>query len=230
MSPTTMRTLLSIESHSIQIERYYIDMADAVNPARPSLRAERAAVTRRRIADGARRLFVRDGYGATTLQAVADEAGVAVQTVYAVYGSKAGILRGLRDAVVHQPEAEALAREAFAAVDAGEALDRFARSIRARWDAGSEVVRIYAEAASTDPVLRAEHEAVYARRRGGLRHLAETLEDRLAAGIDAARATAILDALTLPELYAELVAVQGWTSDAYEAWLAATLRQQLLGR
>ncbi len=204
-------------------------MSGTVNGARPSLRAERAAVTRRRIGDAARLLFVRDGYGATTLQAIADEAGVAVQTVYAVFGSKAGILRELRDAIVHEPEADALVREAMAASDAGHALDLFARSIRARWDAGNEVVRIYAEAASTDPALRAEHEAVYARRRGGLRQLAGTLAARLAPGLEVGTAFAILDALTLPDLYAELVGVNGWTADAYQAWLATTLRRQLLG-
>ncbi len=205
-------------------------MVDDVKPRRPTLRAERAAATRRRIADAARRLFTRDGYGATTLQAIADEAGVAVQTVYAVYGSKAGILRELRDAIVYQPESEALIGEAVAARDAGATLDLFARSIRVRWDAGSDVVQIHREAASTDPELRHEHEAVYARRRGGLREFGELLGDRLGPGLDVRRAVAILNALTLPDVYAELVTVQGWTSDEYEAWLARSLRQQLLGR
>jgi AcrR family transcriptional regulator len=203
-------------------------MTGDVKPGRRTLRAERAAATRRRIAEAARRLFTRDGYGATTLQAIADEAGVAVQTVYAVYGSKAGILRELRDAVVYQAEAEALIHEAVAAGDAGAALDLFARSIRIRWDAGSDVVRVHREAASTDPDLRREHEAVYARRRGGLREFGEMLGERLAPGLDVRRVVAILDALTLPEVYAELVGVQGWTPDEYEAWLAMALRQQLL--
>ena len=42
------------------------------------------------------------------------------------------------------------------------------------------------------------------------------------------RATAILDALTLPEVYVELVDVHGWTPDDYEAWLGRSLRQQLI--
>jgi AcrR family transcriptional regulator len=203
-------------------------MTDAVNAPRPSLRAERAAVTRRRIADAALLRFARDGYGATTLQAIADEAGVAVQTVYAVYRSKAGILRELRDSIVFQPEADQLAREAMEAADPGLAVDLFARSIRVRWVAGSDIIRIYHEAASTDRALRSEAEAVFARRRGGLRHLAETLVPRLGPGADPKRVTAILDALTLPDVYAELVGVQGWTPEAYEAWLASALRQQLL--
>ncbi len=204
-------------------------MAPDVNRSKPTLRAERAAVTRRRIAEAARQLFVREGYGATTLQAIADEAGVAVQTVYAVYRSKAGILRELRDAIVHQPEAEGLYQQAASAPDAGTALDLFARSIRVRWEAGSDLVMVDRQAGSTDPVLRRETEGVFARRRGGLAGLAAVLEGRLAPGVDAAHASAILDALSLPDVYAVLVGSHGWSPAAFEAWLATSLRRQLLG-
>jgi AcrR family transcriptional regulator len=205
-------------------------MSDAANP-KPSLRAERAAATRRRIADAARVLFTRDGYGATTLQAVADEAGVAVQTVYAVYGSKAGILAELRDSLVFQPEAEARFRaslDAAGAGDPGRALDLFARSIRMRWDAGADVVLVDREAGSTDPELRGLGLAAYQRRRGGLRALAGALGPGLRAGVEPEDAMATLDALTLPDVYQELVRGLGRGADAYEAWLAASLRRLLL--
>ena len=77
-------------------------MKDVKSPA-GSLRAERATITRNRIARAARILFTDRGYGATTLVAIAAEAGVAVQTVYAVYGSKANILRTLLQALVSDP-------------------------------------------------------------------------------------------------------------------------------
>jgi AcrR family transcriptional regulator len=205
-------------------------MTEPVNP-RPSLRAERAAVTRRRIAEAARRLFARDGYGATTLQAIADEAGVAVQTVYAVFGSKAGILRDLRHSIVFQPEADELAQSAVAGAAAGDtaaALERFAHSIRVRWDVGSDVVRIAREADSTDPSLKAEQATVYDRRRAGLRGLASALGSGLRPGVSPDEALASLDALTLPDVYIELVQGLGWTSDAYEAWLAGSLRRLLI--
>lgn len=205
-------------------------MPEPVNP-RLSLRAERAAVTRRRIADAARRLFSRDGYGATTLQAIADEAGVAVQTVYAVFGSKAGILRELRDAIVFQPEAESFYRAALGAAAAGDpggALDRFAHSIRIRWDAGADVVLVDRDAGSSDPALRELGVSAYERRRGGLSALADALGPGLRAGVAPEGAMAALDALTLPDVYMELVRGLGRTSDAYEAWLATALRRLLL--
>jgi AcrR family transcriptional regulator len=185
-------------------------------------------VTRRRILAAARLRFSSDGYGATTLQAIAAAAGVAVQTVYAVHGSKAGILRELREALVRQPEAERLYGAALEAADADDALVLFARSIRVRWEAGADVVRIHAEAAASDSTLRAEVQLVLARRREGIARLTETLGGSLADGVDVGRATAIVDALTLPEVYAELTGAAGWSPDAYEAWLGAGLRRELL--
>jgi AcrR family transcriptional regulator len=195
---------------------------------RPTLRDERAQVTRRRIADAARTLFRSRGYGATTLQAVADEAGVAVQTVYAVYGSKAGILRELRDSVLRQPEADALFEQALREGDAEGKLKLFARSIRRRWEFGHDVVGIHRDAGATDASVRAEVEHVLERRRAGIDRLARTLEGQLAPGIDVAHATAIIDALTLPEVYAELTDVAHWDADEFEGWLARSLRNQLL--
>ena len=147
---------------------------------KPSLRVERAQVTRTRIADAARTLFSTRGYGSTTLTAIASEAGVAVQTVYAVYGSKAGILRALREAVLRQPDAEALFEEAMRQRDPDGQLQLFARSIRQRWEHGHDVVAIHQDAAATDPTLRREVEAVLAIRRNGIGRLAGSLEPALA--------------------------------------------------
>ena len=203
-------------------------MADVKPHRRATLRAERAEGTRRRIAAAARTLFTNQGYGATTLAEIALEAGVAVQTVYAVYRSKAGILRALRDELVMQPEAEGLAAQAMADPDPHRALQLFARSIRIRWQHGHDVVAIHEQAAATDPTIRDEVMQVLSRRRGGLGRVAVSLAPGLAPGLDAEGATAILDALTLPEVYRQLTVAHGWTPDRYEAWLRAAMEQLLL--
>lgn len=205
-------------------------MSDVKPSQRPTLRAERAAVTRRRIAEAARAMFSRQGYGASTLTAIAAEASVAVQTVYAVYGSKAGILHALREEVLYQPEAGALFAAALQEQDSQLQVELFARSIRWRWEFGHDVVAILDDAASTDPTLRIEVDQALTIRRSGLARLAVLLGPGLAAGVDVDRATAILDALTLPAVYAEFIDVNGWTPDEYETWLATSLRQQLVGR
>ena len=51
-------------------------------------RTEQAKATRRAILEAAQRLFLSNGYGTTSIRMIAEEAGVAVQTVYAVFGNK----------------------------------------------------------------------------------------------------------------------------------------------
>jgi AcrR family transcriptional regulator len=194
-----------------------------------TLRDEHAQLTRRRIAEAARRLFAKGGYSATTLAEIAAEAGVAVQTVYAVYVSKAGIMDALREAVMAQPEARDLYRQAMAAPTAALCLGLFARSIRWRWEQSADVTRIFHDAGAADARIREGLAATLEQRRQGIRALAERLGADLRPGVDVATAAAMLDALTLAEVYAELVEVQGWTADAYEVWLAAILSRELLG-
>ena len=64
----------------------------------PSHRQRQALWTRRLIVDAARELFLERGYAATTMDAIAKEAGVAVSTVYAIYKNKRNILRAIREA------------------------------------------------------------------------------------------------------------------------------------
>src|SRR5918911_3954691 len=68
-------------------------MADAVKGARRTGRGSRARETRRRIITAAADLFIADGYTATTLEQIADRAGVAVQTVYFHFGNKRTVLK-----------------------------------------------------------------------------------------------------------------------------------------
>lgn len=187
-----------------------------------SLRAERAELTRRRIAAAARSLFTANGYAATTLTSIAIEAGVAIQTVYAVYGSKAGILRALRDGVVHLREADAAFEQAVAAPKLERKLELFARSIRIRWEHGHDIVVASDEASRTDGAVKSEVERVVAIRRKGIERLARTI-----GGTGDGRINALLDALTLPEVYRELVVVHGWSAADFETWLASTLKQGL---
>ena len=69
-------------------------MEEPVKPA-PGRRARKALATRHRVLDAAETLFVRDGYAAATIAAIAEKADVAVQTVYAVFGNKRAILNEL---------------------------------------------------------------------------------------------------------------------------------------
>ena len=187
------------------------------------MRREKAAVTRRRIADAARQLFKQRGYGATTLSAVAEEAGVAVQTVYAVYRSKVGILRELRQSIVNHREADEAYERAMAAKVLGDKCELFARSVRLRWEAGRDIVALHEDAARADASVRREAERVTSIRREGIHRLAATM------GRSPDNAFAVLEALSLPSVYAALVEVHGWTPDEYEVWLGAVLKGSVRG-
>ena len=85
-------------------------MAERVKPKRrynSPRRQEQAAATRRSILDAAERLFERQGYAATTMEAIAAEAGVALKTVYVVFETKSGLLRALWDLRLKGDEDEA---------------------------------------------------------------------------------------------------------------------------
>ena len=148
--------------------------------------------------------------------------------MYAVFGSKSGILEQLLARVVRDPEADRLFTAAMSEPRPDERLALFARSIRQRWEHGASIIIIHRDAAHTDPAVRAGVERVLQRRRAGLRSLADALEPDLARGLDPLRAAAVLDALTLPELWSELLDLHGWSADDYERWLGALLAQQLL--
>lgn len=63
-----------------------------------SHRQRQALATRQIILEAARKLFIGQGYGGTTIEAISAEAGVAVSTVYATYKNKRGILKAIREA------------------------------------------------------------------------------------------------------------------------------------
>ncbi len=114
--------------------------------------------------------------------------------------------------------------------DAGRKLALLAHSIRLRWEYGHDVVSINEVAAATDPKIRKDVQEILGLRRRGLAQLARSIRAELAGSLTVAQAAALLDALTLPSVYAQLVAVHGWTPERFESWLAAALLRQLLGR
>src|SRR5215471_16625660 len=84
-------------------------MAEAVNPRRAynsPRRREQAAGTRREILGAAQRLFEKQGYAATTMAAIAAEAGVALKTVYVAFETKSGVLRALWHLLLRGDEAD----------------------------------------------------------------------------------------------------------------------------
>lgn len=182
------------------------------------------------IAAAAKALFLERGYTGTTIEAIAERADVAVSTVYAVFGSKRGILRAIRSAWHERSHIREVVYSNPGEAGPEERLEKLAQATRQQWETGSEVITIYNGAAAADSEASAELSEALEGRRKGMETFANNLELHLRPGLDTAHATAILLALCLPEVFNELVRNSGWPAEAYQAWLSQALKRELLGK
>ncbi|MBE2224200.1 MAG: TetR/AcrR family transcriptional regulator [Anaerolineae bacterium] len=193
-------------------------------------RQKQALATRTLIVDTSRRLFLEQGYGVTTIEAIATEAGVAVSTVYAIFKNKRGILQAIRQAWHEESGQASIYQSALDQPDAAKRLALAAHATRRQWETGAAMIAIYKGAAATDAEAATELEASLASRRHNLSQFITTSAPLLNPDLTQAQAAAIFLALTHDEIYRELVEQNSWTADAYEQWLSQTLQQQLLLR
>lgn len=199
-------------------------------------RRARARATRLRIAEVAARLFSEQGYAGTTMGRIAQVAGVAIQTVYFTFHTKAELL--IEAMIISgggpEPTSEVMARgwieDAFAAPDG-------ARRLAIAVDAGVEIYRRVAPlvgaltaAASTDPDVRAAWNRVVGARRTGMGRLIEIMHERdeLRPNLAIQYATDILFGLHRHELFLAFTGECGWSVETYKAWTYATLCRELL--
>jgi AcrR family transcriptional regulator len=191
-------------------------------------RQRQALATRKLIVDTATRLFLEQGYAATTIDVIAEAAGVAVSTIYAIFTNKRGILHEIRQSWHGASQVRELYAQGVAAGNAERFLELAAHATRRQWEAGSQMIAIYNSAASADPEAAAEMKQSLSGRRTNLSEFVRQAHPLLRQDINAAQAAAILLALTHAEVYAELVGAHSWSPDEYERWLAGALKQQLL--
>jgi len=202
------------------------------------LRAEQTALTRRRVLAAASGLFLERGYLGTTLSAVAEAAGVSVQTVYNVVGGKAVLLKAVYDVTLagddepmplrERPEFRAVAE----ATTGRECLAGYSAVGRMLSERLFPLVNVLlAQAAAGDTDLAAFVETIEGERATGTRNVATFVAERfgLRAGLDVDAAADVLWALTSPDLTDRLVVRRGWGWDRFEQWLGTTMADALLG-
>ena len=183
-----------------------------MTPARrysTELRSEQTAVARRLVLASAGRLFVEKGYLATTLAAVAAQAGVSVQTVYNVIGGKSAVLKAVYDVTLAgDDEPVAMGdRPAFRAMmqasSGREMLERYAELGRQMSERVLPLVTtLLAQAATGDPDLQAFAETIEGERAAGAAAEARLVSERfgLRDGLGVQDAADILWVLTAPDL------------------------------
>src|SRR4028118_2077596 len=115
--------------------------------ARLTHRQRRAPQRRRRIVDAAIRLFLERGYGLTTMEAIAAEAGVAVRTVYAIFKNKRAFLGEIRSALLDQARTREIHEEARQQHDPERRLEMIAYQNRCQWEFGGGTIGTHEGAA-----------------------------------------------------------------------------------
>jgi AcrR family transcriptional regulator len=196
------------------------------------------AETRRRLVQAAGELFAERGYAATTVSAIAERAGVSLQTLYLAAQGKRQLLRAYMEATVaaspaglDQDYVDRL--KAMVAASGGHdsaarirAVAHVYRLIAERSAAGWH---LYRDAAAMEPEIAADWDALQSLRRRTFRGLLEGIPDEdLRAELTFDDAVDTAWAIASPQTYDVLVRHGGYTLDTYESWVAGTLVAALL--
>jgi len=201
-----------------------------------SSRREAARSTREAIFAAARALFLDKGYAATTMQAIAQSAGIALDTVYASVGKKPALFALLVETAISGSDVAVPAeeREYVRAIraepDAARKLVLYAAALRRIQERLAPLFRVLQQAAPLDPSLQQLWNMVAERRAGNMKLLAEELAStgRLRRGLSITMAADILWSTNAPEFYLLLVEQRAWTPDAFEQWLSDAWSRLLL--
>ena len=213
-------------------------MADRLKPRRydSPRRRQQAAATRSGILAAALRLFEQRGYTATSMAAIAAEAGVALKTVYLAFQTKRGLVLALWHLLLRGDEEPVPVgerpwfREVMDEPDPARLLSLNARNSRLVKERAGTLLEILRSAAPVDAELAALWKRIQAEFYDNQRAIVERLQKNhaLRPGLDVDRGADILWTLNHPDLYRLLVGDRGWTPEHYEEWLGDAFCSQLL--
>ena len=200
-------------------------------------RKAQADETRRQILTAAYKLFIERGYAGATIEAIATEAGVAPETIYAVLKNKRKILVSLinflsatraeeRVPLLQRAGPQAVAQEH----DQRRQLQMFAQVVADNLEGNASISEIILVAAKTEQDVEKIMKQIIKQRR---QHMAVAVQQIASNGpfrenIDEEYATDIVWTLTSPEVFLLLTRDLGWPKEKYAQWLADTLARVLL--
>jgi AcrR family transcriptional regulator len=170
------------------------------------------------------------------MERIAADAGVAVQTVYFTFHTKAELLLAAITVAGGEPNApeDPVERAWFARVITAKS---GARRLALVVELGNEIYRrvgplmpAVRAAASVDPGVDVAWQGLAVRRRDGMRQVIEVLarNGELRPGLDPVLALDLLFGVHRLETYLAFIEECGWKIERYKAWQFATLARQLL--
>jgi AcrR family transcriptional regulator len=197
-------------------------------------RRQGAARTRAAILDAARELFTERGYTATPMTAIAERAGVALDTVYASVGRKPELARLLIETAISgtdqaiPAEQRDYVRAVQAAPDAETKIALYAAAVTAIAPRLAVVLAIIQQAAHAEPDLAALWDQIAERRAANMHRFVADLATVTPLRLDLGDAADIVWATNAAELYQLLVGQRGWSPQRYERFLTDTWHRLLL--
>jgi AcrR family transcriptional regulator len=197
-------------------------------------RRQAAARTRAAILDAARELFSERGYTATPMTAIAERAGVALDTVYASVGRKPELARLLIETAISGtdqaiPAAQrGYVRAIQAAPDADTKIAVYAAAVTAIAPRLAIVLAIIQQAAPAEPELAALWAEIAERRAANMRLFVADLATVTPLRLDPGESADIVWATAAAEMYQLLVSQRGWSPQRYQRFLTDTWRRLLL--
>ena len=178
----------------------------------------------------ARRLFVASGYAGTTVEAIADQAGVALATVYKAFGTKAAIALELNDLIDEEAVSVGFTARIAAETDPAELLRLSVALNRSLHEHCGDIIAVVRSGAAVDATLASVYAEGMRRHDDGMRWLISKLEaaGALAPGLTHTQAVGYLSTLCSVEAFADLTARHGWTAAQCESWTTSALARLLL--
>ncbi len=198
-------------------------------------RAEQAARTRRVILAAARDLFATRGYTATTIAAIAQQAGVAVDTIYATIGRKPALMREVVESAISgtdhpQPaEERGYVQRTIAAPTAGQKFAVYAEGLVAVQARLAPTFVALRNAAANDPECAALWAEISQRRAGNMLRFAADLRSTgdIRPDLTDQDVADIIWSMNAAE-YFDLLHQRGWTSERIRTWLCDAWTRLLL--
>lgn len=195
-----------------------------------------AEQTRAAILDAARKLFLERGYAATTMPAIAEAAGVVLDTVYASVGKKPTLFRLLVETAISgtneavPAESRDYVRAIRAEPDAARKIELYARALAVIQPRMAPLTRVLRAAAPAHPELESLWNEISQRRAANMRRFARDLEStgKLRSDLSIDEAADVVWSMNSPEYYHLLVEERGWELERFEAWLADAWKRLLL--
>jgi len=199
-----------------------------------SRRKAQARETRLQITEAARKLFFERGYAGATLESIAQEAGVAAETIYATFGSKSAILGFVLDlsiggddqpiGILERPEPQKVMQDS----DQGLQLAGFAQGIAQIMQRAAPVFEVMRIAAKTEPEIDQRLKRTLHERLENLTRFVQFVASNGPLRMTVPEAGELVWTMTSPEVFLLLTRDRGWSPEKYASWLEESLKRLLL--